>query len=71
MTDQTAPALALPDGWRLADHKKYGRVVVTTTTPNRDGYVCFVLHSYGTLGHDWLFCDPAELTYLDTEPEEA
>ena len=64
MTDQNLPAPALPDGWRLADHRKYGRVIVTTT-PNSDGRVYFVLHSYGTLGHAWHFCLPDELTYLE------
>ena len=58
------PAPALPECWRLADHQEYGRVIVTTT-PNSDGYVYFVLHSDGTLGHAWHFCLPAELTYID------
>lgn len=57
---------ALPDGWRVADHKDNGRVIVTNTTPNRDGYVCYVLPAEDyVLGYDWLLCKPYELTYLD------
>ena len=66
MNDQNpAPAPALPDGWRLADHEGHGRVIVTTQTPGSDGNVFFVLPSDGPLGYDWFFCDPAELTYID------
>ena len=65
-----APAPALPDGWRLADHQKYGRVMVTTPTPGSDGNVFFVLPSDGPLGYDWFFCTPAELTYIDQEADK-
>lgn len=62
------PGPALPDGWRVADHKDNGRVIVTNTTPNRDGYVCYVLPADDyALGYDWLLCKPYELTYLDTD----
>ena len=61
-----APALALPEGWRLADHPSNGRVIVTNTTPNIEGRVYYVLPSADPLGFDWLFCDPADLTFLDT-----
>lgn len=65
---KTAPAL--PDGWRLADHETYGRVVVTNTTPDSDGYVRFVLPDDGDyMGFDWHFCHHDKLTYIDTEPE--
>lgn len=61
-----APAPALPEGWRLADHKVSGRVVVTNTTPDSDGHVYFVMTSpENTMGYDWFFCDPDDLTYLD------
>lgn len=60
------PGPAVPDGWRVADHKDNGRVIVTNTTPNRDGYVCYVLPAEDyALGYDWLLCKPYELTYLD------
>lgn len=56
---------ALPGGWRVADHKDNGRVIVTT--PNNDGRVYYVLPSdLDGLGFDWFFCHTDELTYLDT-----
>lgn len=60
-----APAPALPEGWRLADHEDHGRGVVTNLTPNRDGRVYFVIPADDPMGYDWLFCDPDDLTYLD------
>lgn len=67
MTNQKpAPAPALPDGWRLADHQKYGRVVVTTQTPNINGYVYVVIPDAEIFaGYDWRLCNPEELAYLD------
>lgn len=65
-----APAPALPDGWRLADHPSNGRVIVTNTT-TRDGRVYYVLPAAAPLGYDWLFCKPDELTYLDQEADPA
>ena len=63
---KAAPAPALPDGWRLADHEKRGRVIVTNPTPNRDGYVyCVFFSGRDGTGFDWNFCDPDKLTYLD------
>ena len=64
---QPAPAPALPDGWRLADHPEHGRVVVTDDTPGLDGWVYGVFASDmdGT-GFDWHPYDPGELTLLDT-----
>ena len=67
-TEKPDPGPALPDGWRAADHKDNGRVIVTNTTPNRDGYVCYVLPADDyVLGYDWLLCKPYELTYLGTD----
>ena len=67
-----APAPALPDGWRLADHKDNGRVIVTNPTPSGgDGRVYFVLpDDDDTLGYDWESCDPDELTYIDQEADQ-
>lgn len=59
-------APALPGDWRLADHKDYGRVIVTNLTPNAVGHVAYVLPATDPLGYDWFFCDPSELTYIDT-----
>lgn len=64
------PAPALPDGWRLADHKRYGRVIVTNPTPDADGHVYFVAPAPEPLGNDWHPCDPGELTYLDQEADQ-
>ena len=65
-TEKPDPAPTLPDGWRLADHQKYGRVIVTTQTPDRDGYVYVVIPDAGNFrGYDWHFCDPDRLTYID------
>lgn len=62
------PAPSLPDGWRLADHEVYGRVVVTSPTPSRDGRVYFVLHDVDDdMGYDWDSCPADELTYIDTD----
>lgn len=60
---QSSPAL--PEGWRLADHREHGRVIATNTTPGRDGYVYFTFPDDDLLGHEWHFGDPDELTYLD------
>ena len=58
------PAPALPDGWRLADHPSNGRVIVTNPTPSENGIVYYVIPTDDPLGYDWLFCDPADLTYI-------
>ena len=65
------PAPALPDGWRLADHPDHGNVMVTNTTPNRAGNVCFVMPAVDgdPRGFAWHLCSPNWLTYLDAEPE--
>ena len=64
---QPAPtALALPEGWKLADHQTHGRVVVTNSTPDPVGAVYFVAPSPDPTGNDWHGCDPTELTYPTT-----
>ena len=64
------PAPALPEGWRLADHKGYGRGIVTNPTPNRDGHVYFVIPDDDPMGYEWVFCTPDDLTYLDQEADQ-
>ena len=64
---QPAPAPALPAGWRLADHREYGRGIVTTPTPDIDGRVYVVRPADDPMGYDWFFSDPDDLTYLDQE----
>lgn len=69
--DTETPTPALPDGWRLADHKENGRVIVTNTTPDPSGHVCYVLPAEDyVLGYDWNVCDPDKLTYLDQEADQ-
>lgn len=60
------PAPGLPDGWRLADHIEYGRVIVPHDTPDHNGYIC-ALHpdTKSVVWHRWVLCRPYELTYLD------
>lgn len=65
-----ASAPALPDGFRLADHKDHGRVMVTTPTPNIEGSIYYVLPvGRNLMGFDWRSCDPDMLTYLDQEDD--
>lgn len=67
-TDQIS---VLPKWWRLADHRKYGRVFVTHTTPDKYGHLYIVLPSIGkTKGRAWQFCTPDEITYLDGNNQE-
>ena len=63
-TESLKPS-SLPDGWRLADHPVYGRVIVTNTTPTRDGRVYGVLPAADHKGFSWFSCYPDALTYLD------
>ena len=66
-----APAPALPEGWRLADHEKHGRVMVTNPTPDKDGHVYFVAPAPGAIGNDWHLCKRDELTYIEQESADA
>ena len=62
---KTTPAL--PGDWKLADHPKHGRVVVTNPAPDDDWYVYFVRPDVELIAkNDWGSCRPHELTYLDT-----
>lgn len=67
MTKKTTPA---PSDWlRLADHPKYGRVFVSTTTPDRDGCIRVMRPATDRPELLWYRCHPQDLTYIDTEPE--
>lgn len=67
-TPTTAPAL--PDGWRLADHPHYGRVLVTWETPDRDGdYYVQVADGVGDTHPLGRFVRADELAFLDTDQE--
>ena len=61
-------APVLPEGWQLAEHRRYGRVVVTNPATSGDGYVyCVFPTGRDGTGFDWHPYDPVALTYLDTE----
>ena len=61
-----APAPSLPEGWRLADHPRYGRVFVTTPEPDGDGDLWFIDPSADPGGMEH-WCDPDVLTFLDDQ----
>lgn len=66
-TEKAAPAL--PGEWRLAEHRKYGRVIVTALPTDSDDRAYFVHPDFeDDRGFDWNYCSPDELT-IDTEPE--
>lgn len=65
-----APAPALPVGWRYADHKDHGRVIVTRPEPDVDGEATIIRPVPTSIDRtriDW--CRPDELTYLDQEDD--
>ena len=65
------PAPALPEGWRLADHPDYGRVIVTNPVPDSNGRVYIVGPDDAiSLGYDWHSCTPAKLTYIDQDADQ-
>ena len=58
----------LPGKWKPAEHRRYGRVVVTNPATSGDGYVyCVFPTGRDGTGFDWHPYDPVALTYLDTE----
>lgn len=68
--DVDAPAPALPDGWRLADHPEYGRVVVTRPEPDDDGEAAIIVSVPTDTDRSHLeWCNPDELTFLDNDRE--
>lgn len=65
-TDNEKVAPALPGKWRLADHKRIGRVIVTNPAPNPGGHIYFVTSDdEDARGYQWGFCTPDDLTYID------
>lgn len=60
------PTWPIPQEWRLADHKRYGRVIVTNDIPNSRGHIYFVYPADNDAGYDWFPADPDELAYIDT-----
>ena len=65
------PAPALPDGWRLADHKKHGRVIVTRPDPDEEGEAAIIRTLPARPSRAVLtWCDSDELTYTDQEADQ-
>lgn len=65
--DLVAPAAApaLPDGWLLADHPEYGRVVVVRPEPDEEGDVAIIVSEPTNIDHAAMtWCKPNDLTYL-------
>ena len=70
-TEKPAPAPALPDGWRLADHPDHGRIIVTNPDPDCDGEAAIIVPTPTNIDHARLeWCTPDELTYLDQEADQ-
>ena len=67
-TDTVQPAPALPEGWRTAEHRWYGPVIVTNSPPYQGGNVYVVIPDDGDRrGYRWSYCPPTDLTYTDEE----
>ena len=66
--DTPAAVPALPAGMRLADHEKYGRVVVSPGLNDFGLYLIFVLDSDYKEGAHWHCEHGRTLTFIDTEP---
>ena len=66
--DTPAAAPALPAGMRLAEHKYYGRCVVSPGRNHFGQCMIFVLDSDREEGSDWHYEPSTSLTFLDTSP---
>lgn len=67
-----APAKpALPDGMCLAEHEKYGRVVVSPKTAPDGAYLIFFCSPAAVTGSFWGWAHRDSLTFIDTEPAPA
>lgn len=68
--EKPATTPALPDGWRLALHQGFGRIIVTNATTHRGGYVGCLLLTYDyPMGFEWHYFAPGELTYIRPDQE--
>lgn len=56
---------ALPEGFRLADHKKYGRVVVSPKADEDGDYRVSFSRAHLTYGDGWHYVTESELTFLE------
>ena len=68
LKDTSAVFPALPEGMRLADHEKYGRVVVSTKPNDIGQYKIFHLDDSYVSGADVSYVEADALTFIDAEP---
>ena len=59
---------ALPAGMRLAEHEKYGRVVVSPKPNDVGQYRVFYLDNFYLSGADVSYVEADALTFIDAEP---
>ena len=68
LIDSKPASPALPEGMRLADHEKYGRVVVSPRTNDIGQYKIFHLDDSYVSGADVSYVEADALTFIDAEP---
>ena len=71
LKDTPATVPALPVGMRLADHEKYGRVVVSPGLNDFGLYLIFVLDSDYKEGAHWHCEHGRTLTFIAAEPDKS
>ena len=71
LIDAQPTAPALPEGMRLADHEKYGRVVVSPRTNDIGQYKIFHLDDSYVSGADVNYVEADALTFIAAAPELA
>ena len=68
LIDSKPASPALPEGMRLADHEKCGRVVVSPRTNDIGQYRVFYLDNFYLSGADASYVEADALTFIDAEP---
>ena len=68
LIDSKPASPALPEGTRLADHPKYGRVVVSPKPNDIGQYKIFHLDDSYVSGADVNYVEADALTFIDAEP---
>ena len=70
LIDSKPTSPALPEGMRLADHEKYGRVVVSPKSNDIGQYRVFYLDNFYLSGADASYVEADALTFIAAEPAE-
>ena len=68
LIDAQPTAPALPAGMRLAEHEKYGRVVVSPKPNDIGQYRVFYLDNFYLSGADASYAEADALTFIDAKP---